>query len=99
MRENEHDVLVLAEDASYEALPDPEVLELAAAEQRILITRNSRDFAPLARQWAEAQRSHAGLMLIWTLDHGQFTEIVAGVERQLVQRPPQEAWQDITVAF
>jgi hypothetical protein len=75
------------------------VLELAAAEQRILITRNSRDFAPLARQWAEAQRSHAGLMLIWTLDHSRFAKVAAGVERQLAQRPTQEQWQDVTIAF
>ncbi|HEV7941751.1 MAG TPA: DUF5615 family PIN-like protein [Solirubrobacteraceae bacterium] len=99
LRQNKHDVLAPAEDASYEGLPDPQVLELAATQQRILITRNSRDFAPLARQWAEAQRSHAGLMLIWTLDHSQFSEIVAGVERQLSQRPTQEQWRDITVAF
>jgi predicted nuclease of predicted toxin-antitoxin system len=99
LRESSHDVLALAEDAVYEGLPDPQVLELAAAEQRILITRNSRDFAPLARQWAEAQRSHAGLMIIWTLDHSQFAQIVAGVESQLARRPAQEQWQDITVAF
>jgi hypothetical protein len=92
-------VLALAEDASYEGLPDPQVLELAATEQRILITRNSRDFAPLARQWAEAQRQHAGLILIWTLDHSQFNGIVAGIERRLAQRPIQQQWQDITVAF
>jgi hypothetical protein len=30
------------------------VLGLAAAEGRIVITRNSRDFAPLLRDWAEA---------------------------------------------
>jgi predicted nuclease of predicted toxin-antitoxin system len=99
LRKREHDVLALAEDASYEGLLDPQVLELAATEQRILITRNSRDFAPLARQWAEAQRPHAGLILIWTLDHSQFNEIVAGIERQLAQRPTQQQWQDITVAF
>lgn len=99
LRKREHDVLALAEDAAYEGLSDPQVLELAATEQRVLITRNSRDFAPLARQWAEAQRQHAGLILIWTLDHGQFAEIVAGVERQLAQRPTQDQWRDITAAF
>lgn len=99
LRKRGHDVRALAEDASYEGLPDLQVLELAATEHRILITRNSRDFAPLARQWAEAQRQHAGLILIWTLDHSQFNEIVAGIERQLAQRPTQEQWQDITVAF
>jgi predicted nuclease of predicted toxin-antitoxin system len=99
LRQNGHDVLALAEDATYEGLPDPQVLELAAAEQRILVTRNSRDFAPLARQWAEAHRSHAGLILIWTLDHSEFAKIVAGIERQLQQRPSQDQWLEVTVAF
>lgn len=99
LRENRHDVLALAENPAYEGLSDPQVLELATAERRVLITRNSRDFAPLARQWAEAQRPHAGLILIWTLDHSQFAEIIAGVERQLAHRSTQEEWQDVTVAF
>jgi hypothetical protein len=94
-----HDLLALAEDASLEGLPDPAVLELASTETRVLITRNSRDFAPLARQWAEAQRSHAGLILIWTLDHHQFAEIVAGVERLIAQWPEQEQWRDMVVAL
>ncbi len=99
LREADHDVLALAEDVAFEGLPDPEVLALAASEERVLVTRNSRDFAPLAREWAEAQRPHAGLILIWTLDHSQFAEIVGAIERQLEQRPVQEQWRDITVAF
>jgi uncharacterized protein with PIN domain len=99
LREAGHDVLALAEDASFEGLSDPHALELAASEGRILITRNSRDFAPLAREWAEAQRSHAGLILIWTLDHSQFAGIVTGIERQLDLWPSQEQWRDLTVAF
>jgi predicted nuclease of predicted toxin-antitoxin system len=94
-----HDVLALAEDAAFEGLPDPQVLELASSEQRVLVTRNSRDFAPLARQWVQDRRSHAGIILIWTLDHSQFAEILAGVEHQLRQRPSQEQWRDLTVAF
>lgn len=39
-----HDVLSLASDAALGALADPEVLALAAEQQRILVTRNSRDF-------------------------------------------------------
>ncbi len=99
LREAGHDVLALAEHATFEGLPDPQVLELAASEGRILITRNSRDFAPLARQWAEAGRPHAGIILIWTLDHSQFTEILAGVQRQLRQHSSHEQWRDITGAF
>lgn len=99
LRSAGHDVLSLAEDAAYEGLPDPLVLDLATSAGRILVTRNSRHFAPLARQWAEAQRMHAGLILIWTLDHSRFAAIVAGVERQLAQRPTQEHWLGVTVAF
>jgi len=94
-----HDVLALAADPTFEGLDDPLVLELAAAEQRVLITRNSRDFAPLAREWAEASRHHAGLILIWTLDHSQFAAIVTGVERYLEHWPEQEQWRDLVVAL
>jgi hypothetical protein len=99
LRDMGHDVLALAEDAAFEGLSDPQVLELATTEQRVLVTGNSRDFAPLAREWAEAQRAHAGLILIWTLDHSQFTGIVAGVELYLERWPAQDQWRDLTVAF
>lgn len=94
-----HDVLELAEDAAFEGLADPAVLELAASQNRVLITRNSRDFAPLAREWAEAQRPHAGMILIWTLDHSQFAKIVAGIQRCLGQLPKQRDWPDLVVAL
>jgi predicted nuclease of predicted toxin-antitoxin system len=94
-----HDVLALAEDASFEGLDDPLVLELAASQQRILVTRNSRDFAPLAREWAEAHRQHAGMILIWTLDHSQFGEIIAGVERLIGQWSTHEQWLDLVAAL
>lgn len=94
-----HDVLALADDATLEGLDDPAVLQLAASQNRVLITRNSRDFAPLAREWAEAQRSHAGIILIWTLDHSQFRQIVDGIGSHLKQRPRQKDWRDIVVAF
>ncbi len=99
LRETGHDVLALAEHATYEGLADPQVLELATSEGRVVITRNSRDFAPIAREWAEAQRSHAGLILIWTLDHSQFDEIVTGIQHQLDLWPSQEQWRDLAVAF
>jgi predicted nuclease of predicted toxin-antitoxin system len=99
LRDTGHDVLALSEHATFEGLPDPQVLELATSEGRIVITRNSRDFAPIAREWAEAQRSHAGLILIWTLDHNQFTRIITGIEHQLKLWPSQEQWRNLAVAF
>lgn len=94
-----HDVRALAEEPALEALDDPAVLALAAAEGRILVTRNSRDFAPILREWAESGRSHAGCILIWTLDHSRFAEIVAAVQRLLMARPRQEDWRDLAEAF
>ena len=99
LRASGRDVRALAEEAALEGLDDPEVLALAAQEGRILVTRNSRDFAPLLREWAEAGRSHAGAILIWTLDHSEFAAIVAGVERLLALRPEHERWRDICLAL
>lgn len=94
-----HDVLSLASDQVRGAFDDPRVLELAAAEERVLITRNSRDFAPLLREWAEADRHHAGCILIWTLAHHQFAEIVAAVQRCVDARPDPMEWRDLALAI
>jgi hypothetical protein len=95
-----HDVLSLASDAVLgAALDDPQVLEFAASERRILVTRNSRDFAPLLRVWAEADRHHAGCVLIWTLGHHEFAAIADGVSRLLRDRPDPQQWRDLTVAL
>ncbi|MGH9165540.1 MAG: DUF5615 family PIN-like protein [Acidimicrobiales bacterium] len=94
-----HDVLSLASDAALGALADPEVLALAAEQPRILVTRNSRDFAPLLREWAEGDRHHHGCILIWTLPHNQFARIVSSIARLLDERPDASAWRDLGVAL
>jgi hypothetical protein len=38
------------------------------------------------------------MILIWTLDHSHFGEVVAGVERLLGQWT-QERWRDLVVAL
>jgi predicted nuclease of predicted toxin-antitoxin system len=99
LREDGHDVLALSERADLEGLADPAVLELAAADERILVTRNSRDFAPLLVEWAVGGRSHAGCVLIWTLRHDEFGQILQGVRRLVAERPEQAAWRDVAVAL
>lgn len=94
-----HDVRGIAEETDLEGLDDESVLELAASDRRILITRNSRDFAPLCRTWAEAGRDHAGVVLIWTLSHHQFSEIVAAVERWLTEVSRAEDWRGLVVSI
>ena len=94
-----HDVRSLAAESELEGLSDEAVLELAASEQRILITRDSRDFSPLCRRWAEGGREHAGVILIWTLTHRQFAEIVSAVSRVLDERPDDASWRGLVVAI
>lgn len=94
-----HDVRALAAEPALEGLADPDVMTLAAGEERVLVTRNSRDFAPILREWAEAGRPHAGCILIWSLDHSRFGEIVAGVERLLAERPTAEDWREMALAI
>lgn len=94
-----HDVLSLASDPVLSALADPDVLELAAAQRRILVTRNARDFAPLLREWAESGRHHSGCILIWTLGHHEFARITGGVSALVAARREPRHWRDLTVAL
>lgn len=99
LREAGHDVLALAAEPAAEGMDDDQVLELAATEGRILVTRNSRDFTPRLRARAEAERPHPGAILIWTLKQHEFAAIVTGIERCLETYPAHEQWVDLAVAL
>lgn len=99
LEERGHDVRALGGDADLEGLADDLVLELATVDNRVLVTRNSRDFAPIARRWAEAGREHSGIMLIWTLSHRQFGEIAAGVDRWASEISSEDAWRGLVVSL
>ena len=47
LRERGHDVEAVAGHPDRAALPDPEVMELARAELRAVVTNNLRDYRPL----------------------------------------------------
>ena len=94
-----HDVVSLAADPAFDALDDPQVLELASNQGRILVTRNSRDFAPLLREWSEGNRHHCGCILIWTLAHNESGAIISGVTRLLGEYRDPEQWRDLAVAL
>ncbi|MFN8223587.1 MAG: DUF5615 family PIN-like protein [Gaiellales bacterium] len=90
-----HDVVSLQADPQRRSLPDELVLELAAHEKRILVTRNARHFQPLARAWMDEQCAHSGIVLIWTMPSNAFKEIVDGIDRLLVARPNADDWRDL----
>lgn len=99
LRSRGHDVVALQVDDALNALSDESVLALATDQGRVLVTRNARDFAPLARRWASRQRSHAGLILIWTMPTNAFDPIVTRVDDLCTQRPAQEDWRDLVLAI
>jgi hypothetical protein len=99
LRRSGHDVRSLQQEATLDGLGDEDVLALAATEGRIVVTRNSRDFSPLTRSWAEAGRDHAGCILLWSFEHGEYASIVRAVERLLAERPRRKDWQNLVVAI
>jgi hypothetical protein len=94
LRVQGHDVRALDEERQLEGLPDDEVLALATAEERILVTHNIAHFPDILRDWAEASRSHAGVILVYGIDHNEFDLVERGVRRLFELRPSQEAWLD-----
>jgi len=97
LRKQGHDVLALDEHRELDGMPDADVLALAAVEGRIVVTFNVRDFAPILRQWAGEQRSHAGCMLLVRIAQHEFGVILDRVEAVLSQIPGQEQWLDRAV--
>lgn len=64
LRQAGHDVLAVAERADLAGSSDRTVFEVAAGEQRAVITNNIKDFRPLAAEWLAQGRVHGGLILL-----------------------------------
>jgi predicted nuclease of predicted toxin-antitoxin system len=93
-----HDVLAIAEVPAFAALADEQVLELAAAEGRVLVTRNAKDFDRITRRWASLERRHAGVLLIWTRETDEFGSLVEDIARTL-ESVPEDTWPDLVLAI
>ena len=94
-----HEVRALDQELALEGLDDDEVLSLASAEERILVTHNIRDFPAILREWAAAERSHAGVILVYGIDHREFDVIVRGIERCVEMYPQPATWRDLAVVI
>lgn len=92
-----HDVRALDQEPALEGLDDEEVLATAAAESRILVTHNVRDFPAILRDWAAAQRSHSGVILVYGIDHREFDVIVRGIERCVELYADPASWHDLAL--
>jgi len=92
LRELGHDVRAAGEEHPLDQCTDEELLRLAAADGRIMVTRNVKDFARIAHKWAQAGRGHAGCALLVGIDHSEYGLIIKRLERALSERPSPDDW-------
>lgn len=92
-----HDMLAAAEHPALAGVADEALLRTAAAEGRIMVTHNIRDFVPILIDWGAGGRSHAGCVLIKGIHHSQFGLLLDGLKALFQDRPEQEEWIDLTI--
>lgn len=70
---------------------DDEVLAFAAREERILLTGNAQDFAPLVAEWFLAGREHWGVIIV----PGQTNRsLLSRAVKNIVQRHTAESFKN-----
>ncbi len=97
LRERGYDVRAADEERQLDGLEDEQLLERAVEESRVMLTFDAEDFTVLARRWAEAGRSHAGMGIVVGIDHSEFGTIVDALPHELNARPEQSQWVDPTL--
>lgn len=97
LRAHGHDVRAADEERELDGATDEDLLALAAAENRVMVTFDVKDFPVIARRWAEAGRQHAGCAIVVGIDHSEFGTIIGAIQREMESRPEQQAWADHTL--
>jgi hypothetical protein len=102
LRSHRHDVAPVAGNSDREARSDPEVLALARAEHRAVVTNNLRDFRPLHHEAiTPGGAGHFGMIFMpgsYRRTRADTGRIIAALEAVLVQHPGEndlanaEAW-------
>lgn len=86
-----HDVQAVAGHPDREALPDPEILALARAERRVIVTNHVRDFRPLhVEAVMPGGPGHFGMIFMpgsYKRTKGDIGRIIAALEAKLTQYP------------
>ncbi|MHB8692008.1 MAG: DUF5615 family PIN-like protein [Solirubrobacteraceae bacterium] len=91
LRSRGHDAVAIKEHPDWHATSDPDVVSLAGAERRAIVTNNIRDFRPLhAELVAAAGEGHAGMLFVPAgvpRTKAATGQIVAALEAKLVEYP------------
>lgn len=89
-----YDVRAADEERALDGCPDKDLLGLAAAEQRVLVTLDVADFPRIAREWVEAGRAHPGCAVLVRFRHHEFGAIVRAIDAAFKARPDTADWRD-----
>jgi len=91
LRDRGHDVVAIKEHPEWQALADPDVVELARREQRAIVTKNIRDFRPLHAELVAAEGpGHPGMVFAppsFRLTKADTGQIVSALEAKLAEYP------------
>ena len=90
LRDRGHDVQAVINRRDLAGRSDRVILEIAAGEERAVITNNVKDFRPLAAERLARGESHAGLILIpsaRTRTRGAVEILANAIEQVLSEHP------------
>ena len=91
-----HDVRALDQEPPHAGLADDDVLRLASADDRIVITHDVNTFPALVREFAERSEPHSGAIILVAIRSREFDLAVNAVEARLALYPRQEQWRNLT---
>ena len=64
LRRRGHDVVAIAEREDLRGRDDIEIVVAAAAEERVVVTENARDFVPIGSRRLPSRKPHHGVVLV-----------------------------------
>jgi hypothetical protein len=97
LRKSGHNVRSADEERAFDGWTDERLLELCAAENRIMLTLNVRDFTRLARTWAELGKHHHGCVIFVGIGQHEFGLIVRRLAAVLDTMPEASLWTDVVI--
>lgn len=94
LRDRGVDAVAVTEVEGLRGTADADLMVWAAGEGRAIVTENVRDFAPLAQQWAQARRDHAGLILTNPRRFARATRAYPGILIDALAALAETGWPD-----
>lgn len=99
LRARSIEAVAVAERADLRTRADPDILESASSEGRVLVTRNIRDFIALDASWAGSGRRHGGILFVATRRFPENASLIGNLTKALAAWAESETVLDGTYAF